>query len=421
LQAQPSLKTAYGQAKAAPKCVLVALDLGKAGFADSVEEMRLLAESAGAELVAQNISRRSRIEAATFIGSGKAAEIAATIVEFGAELVLFAHALSPAQQRNLERIFNVRIVDRTALILDIFALRAQSHEGKMQVELAQLQHLSTRLVKMWSHLERQRGGIGMRGPGESQLEMDKRIIGDKIRALKERLEKLRKQRLTQRRGRGRSGVFTVSVVGYTNAGKSTLFNALTKADAYVADQLFATLDTTSRKLFVNGKNIVLTDTVGFIRELPTTLIAAFRATLEEALNADLLIHVIDCASPERDAHIAQVNAVLADIGVDTIPQCWVMNKIDLLNLPARLELDSLIQPDLQAGMPSDTVSVISLSAKTGAGMDLLRSYLSDAAQAAAFERSPREVEAADYADVDNVDTDTDTDIDINDAVSDSEN
>jgi GTPase len=409
LQNQPSLKTAYGKTKAAPKCILVALDLGKAGFADSVEEMRLLAESAGAELVAQNISRRSRIEAATFIGSGKAAEIAATILEFDADLVLFAHALSPAQQRNLERIFNVRIVDRTALILDIFALRAQSHEGKLQVELAQLQHLSTRLVKMWSHLERQRGGIGMRGPGESQLEMD--IIGDKIRALKEKLDKLRKQRLTQRRGRGRSGVFTVSVVGYTNAGKSTLFNALTKANAYAANQLFATLDTTSRKLFIDGQNMVMTDTVGFIRELPTTLIAAFRATLEEALNADLLIHVIDCASPERDAHIAQVNAVLADIGVDSIPQCWVMNKIDLLGLPERMELDSPIQPDLQSGMMTDTVSVISLSAHTGQGVSLLRDYLSRCARAASF--SPALEHAGEYASYTKSDMDSNIDIDIN--------
>jgi GTPase len=381
LQAAAPIKKAYGQAAAAPKCVLVALDLGKAGFADSVEEMRLLASSAGADLVAQNISRRSRIEAATFIGSGKAAEIAQTVIEFGAELVLFAHALSPAQQRNLERIFNVRVVDRTSLILDIFALRAQSHEGKMQVELAQLQHLSTRLVKMWSHLERQRGGIGMRGPGESQLEMDKRIIGDKIKALKERLDKLRKQRQTQRRGRNRAGVLTVSVVGYTNAGKSTLFNALTKANAYAADQLFATLDTTSRKLYVNGQHLVLTDTVGFIRELPTTLVAAFRATLEEALNADLLLHVIDIASPERDAHIAQVNAVLADIGVDGIPQCWVMNKADLLELPPRFEPHALISPDLMDSMPVDTVPTLTLSAKTGQGIALLRQYLSDTALA----------------------------------------
>jgi GTP-binding protein HflX len=379
--AQNALQNAL---KSQPRCILVALDLGKAGFADSVEEMRLLASSAGANVVAQNISRRSRLEAATFIGSGKAAEIAQTVIDFEADLVLFAHALSPAQQRNLERIFNVRIVDRTALILDIFALRAQSHEGKMQVELAQLQHLSTRLVKMWSHLERQRGGIGMRGPGESQLEMDKRIIGDKIKALKERLEKLRKQRNTQRRGRNRAGVFTVSIVGYTNAGKSTLFNVLTKANSYAADQLFATLDTTSRKLYVDGQNLVMTDTVGFIRELPTTLIAAFRATLEEALNADLLLHVIDIASPERDAHIAQVNAVLADIGVGDIAQAWVLNKCDLVDLPPRFEPAAPVSQDLLDSMLVDTVPTLTVSAKTGHGMDLLRQYLAQAAQAQAL-------------------------------------
>jgi GTP-binding protein HflX len=225
----------------------------------------------------------------------------------------------------------------------------------------------------------------MRGPGESQLEMDKRIIGDKIKALKERLEKLRKQRNTQRRGRNRGGVFTVSVVGYTNAGKSTLFNALTKANSYAADQLFATLETTSRKLYVGdgavGQNIVMTDTVGFIRELPTTLIAAFRATLEEALNADLLLHVIDIASPERDAHIAQVNAVLADIGVGNVPQCWVMNKSDLLDLPPRFEPNATISQDLLDCMPVDTVPTLTLSAKTGQGIDLLRQYLADAALA----------------------------------------
>ncbi len=381
---QKTQNALHNALKLQPRCVLVALDLGKSGFADSVEEMRLLATSAGANVVAQNISRRSRLEAATFIGSGKAAEIAQTVIDFEADLVLFAHALSPAQQRNLERIFNVRIVDRTALILDIFALRAQSHEGKMQVELAQLQHLSTRLVKMWSHLERQRGGIGMRGPGESQLEMDKRIIGDKIKALKERLEKLRKQRNTQRRGRNRAGVFTVSIVGYTNAGKSTLFNVLTKANSYAADQLFATLDTTSRKLYVDGQNLVVTDTVGFIRELPTTLIAAFRATLEEALNADLLLHVIDIASPERDAHIAQVNAVLADIGVGDIAQAWVLNKCDLLDLPPRFEPDAPVSQDLLDSMLVDIVPTITLSAKTGQGIDLLRRYLAGSAQAQAL-------------------------------------
>jgi GTPase len=412
LHTQISLKSTQSR----QTCILVALDLGQTGFTDSIEEMRLLADSAGAEVVAHNISRRSKIEAATFIGSGKAAEIALTIQTLSIELVLFAHALTPAQQRNLERIFKVRVVDRTALILDIFALRAQSHEGKLQVELAQLQHLSTRLVRMWSHLERQRGGIGMRGPGESQLEMDKRIIGDKIRALKERLDKLRKQRLTQRRNRGRSGVFTVSIVGYTNAGKSTLFNALTKANTYTANQLFATLDTTSRKLFIDHQHMVMTDTVGFIRELPTTLIAAFRATLEEALNADLLIHVIDCVSSERDAHIRQVNAVLEEIGVSNIPQCWVMNKIDLLSLPTTVEHSLFIQSDLQVNIATDAVPVFGVSAKTGVGMDTLRGYLSAAAKAASS-YSTQEQTAGEYVcyannRIDGFDTDTDTKVGV---------
>ena len=378
----------FGNARIANRCVLVGVDFGKPGFTDNIEEMRLLSSSAGADVVAQNLCRRAKIDAASFIGSGKALEIASLIEQYEADLVLFAHALSPAQQRNLENIFKVRVVDRVALILDIFALRAQSHEGKLQVELAQLQHLSTRLVRMWSHLERQRGGIGMRGPGESQLEMDKRIIGDKIRALKERLEKLRKQRKTQRRGRARAGVLTVSVVGYTNAGKSTLFNQLTKANTFAADQLFATLDTTSRQLYVesnahneagSGYNIVLTDTVGFIRELPTTLVAAFRATLEEALNADLLLHVIDMASPERDAHIAQVNQVLANIGVQHIPQVWVLNKADLLGLPAKMDSDAVVDEPLRDGMDTDTVTTITLSAKTGDGIGLLRQTLANIA------------------------------------------
>lgn len=374
-------KTSFKTMPLTQSCILVALDLGQLNFTDSIEEMRLLAVSAGANLIMHNISRRNKIEAATFIGSGKAIEIAALIQTFSIELVLFAHSLSPAQQRNLERIFKIRVVDRTALILDIFALRAKSHEGKLQVELAQLQHLSTRLIKMWSHLERQRGGIGMRGPGESQLEMDKRMIADKIRNLKDKLDILRKQRATQRRNRHRSGVFTVSVVGYTNAGKSTLFNRLTKADTYVADQLFATLDTTSRQLYINHQSMVMTDTVGFIRELPTTLIAAFRATLEEALHADLLIHVIDSASLEREAHIHQVNAVLADIGVNHIPQCWVMNKIDLLNLPTPIDYTALIRSNTLLDIDTSSIAIFGVSAKTGTGIEALRNYLSSFAKA----------------------------------------
>jgi GTP-binding protein HflX len=238
--------------------------------------------------------------------------------------------LSPAQQRNLERALQCRVLDRTALILDIFAQRAQSHEGKIQVELAQLQHLATRLVRGWTHLERQKGGIGLRGPGETQLETDRRLIGHRVTMLKEKLKRLKKQREVQRRARSRGGVFSASLVGYTNAGKSTLFNALTKADAYAADQLFATLDTTSRKIFIAGAgNIVVSDTVGFIRDLPHALVAAFRATLEETVHADLLIHVVDSSSPSRTTQINEVNAVLAEIGAQEVPQVLVWNKIDL--------------------------------------------------------------------------------------------
>lgn len=297
------------------QALIIGVDLGLPDYLAQREEFDMLAKGAGAVVAGQLTARRDRPDAAYFIGSGKADEIALMVEETEADIVLFDQPLSPAQQRNLERKFNVRVVDRVALILDIFALRAKSHEGKLQVELAQLQHLATRLTRMWSHLERQRGGIGMRGPGESQLEMDRRMIGDKVKVLKERLSRLQRQRVTQRRARARGASISISLVGYTNAGKSTLFNALTHADAYAADQLFATLDTTTRKLWVEGTGqVTISDTVGFIRDLPHTLIAAFRATLEEAIHADVLFHVVDASSDQRDEQIHQVQRVLLDIG-----------------------------------------------------------------------------------------------------------
>ena len=280
--------------------------------------------------------------------------------------------MSPAQQRNLERKLQINVVDRTALILDIFAQRAKSHEGKVQVELAQLSHLATRLVRGWTHLERQKGGIGLRGPGETQLETDRRLIGDRVRALRAKLDKLGRQRATQRRARSRSGALSVSLVGYTNAGKSTLFNALTHADAYAADQLFATLDTTSRRLYLEGAGqIVLSDTVGFIRELPHSLIEAFKATLEETVRADLLLHVVDVASLQRNEQIAQVNAVLAEIGAAEIPQIMVFNKIDAIGLEPSVERDA-----------RDNIRRVSVSARLGLGLPELRSALADVASAA---------------------------------------
>ncbi|HEX8785612.1 MAG TPA: GTPase HflX, partial [Telluria sp.] len=289
------------------------------------------------------------------------------------EIVIFNHALSPAQQRNLERRLNVRVVDRTSLILDIFAQRAQSHEGKLQVELAQLQHLATRLIRGWTHLERQKGGIGLRGPGETQLETDRRLIGERVKMLRTRLSKLRKQHETQRRSRGRNQTFSVSLVGYTNAGKSTLFNTLTKAGVYVANQLFATLDTTSRRLYLGQDvgNVVVSDTVGFVRELPHQLVAAFRATLEETIHADLLLHVVDGSSPVRMEQIEQVNEVLREIGADHIPQILVWNKIDAAGLEPGVERDEY-----------DKISRVFISAHSGAGLDLLRDAIVEAARSA---------------------------------------
>jgi GTP-binding protein HflX len=344
------------------RAVLVGIDFGKGDFAASLEELALLARSAGAEPVTSIIGKRSSPDAALFVGSGKADEIAHAVVVDKLDIVIFNHALSPAQQRNLERHVNVRVVDRTSLILDIFAQRAQSHEGKVQVELAQLQHLATRLIRGWTHLERQKGGIGLRGPGETQLETDRRLLGDRVKALRAQLEKLHRQRETQRRARGRNNTFSVSLVGYTNAGKSTLFNALTKSRVYVADQLFATLDTTSRRIYLaEVGNVVLSDTVGFIRELPHQLVAAFRATLEETIHADLLLHVVDAASPSRMEQVEQVNLVLKEIGADRIPQILVWNKIDAAGLAPTLERDEY-----------DKIRRVFVSARTGIGLDLLR-------------------------------------------------
>jgi GTP-binding protein HflX len=352
------------------RAVLVGVDFGRGDFLASLEELGLLSKTAGAEPVAAVTGRRASPDAALFVGSGKADEIADTMADIGAELVIFNHPLSPAQQRNLERHLKARVIDRTSLILDIFAQRAQSHEGKVQVELAQLQHLATRLVRGWTHLERQKGGIGLRGPGETQLETDRRLIGARVKMLRSKLEKLQRQRLTQRRARERSHTFSVSLVGYTNAGKSTLFNHMTKAGVYAADQLFATLDTTSRRMHLGeAGNVVLSDTVGFIRELPTQLVAAFRATLEETIHADILLHVVDAASPVRDEQIAQVNAVLAEIGADHIPQILVWNKIDLGGHAPGVEYDEY-----------DKIRRVFVSAITGEGIDLLRSAIAISAQ-----------------------------------------
>lgn len=354
------------------KVLIIHVDLGKPDYQAHADEFLMLAKGAGAEVVATVVAKRPRPDAATFIGSGKLQEAILIADEADADIILFDQPLSPGQQRNLEKGFERRVVDRVALILDIFALRAKSHEGKLQVELAQLQHLSTRLTRMWTHLERQRGGIGMRGPGEAQLEMDRRIIGDKVRLLRERLARLERQRTTQRRSRSRGTTMSVSLVGYTNAGKSTLFNALTRAGAYAADQLFATLDTTTRRVWIEGAGqIVISDTVGFIRDLPPTLIAAFRATLEETVQADLLLHVVDAASPQRDEQIAEVDKVLADIGADEVPRILVYNKIDDAGYEPRVERNE-----------HGTIARVFVSALKRAGLDGLREAIIESGQIA---------------------------------------
>jgi len=357
----------FERPRAGERAVLVHLGLDSPVRSEDVEEFRQLAHSAGALPVATITGRRLRPDPRYFVGSGKAAEIGAAARAENADLILVDHALSPSQERNLEQLTGRRVLDRNSLILDIFAQRARSFEGKLEVELAQLRHLATRLVRGWTHLERQKGGIGLRGPGETQLETDRRLLAQRVRTLSRRLEKLRQQRETGRAMRAGIPVPAVALVGYTNAGKSTLFRALTGADAYVADQLFATLDPTVRRLRLpGGASIVVSDTVGFIRELPHELVAAFQSTLQEARTAHLLLHVIDAADPRRDERIEQVNRVLGEVGAGALPQLAVYNKIDRLGIPPRIERDA-----------HRVVSQVWISAAHGQGLDLLAQALGE--------------------------------------------
>ncbi len=353
------------------------MDFGLPNFDVKLEELGLLALTAGLTPVARVTCKRKAPDAALFLGSGKADEIKLLAQQTGATEVLFDQALSPAQQRNLERHLELPVNDRTLLILEIFAQRARSHEGKLQVELARLQYLSTRLVRRWSHLERQRGGIGTRGgPGETQIELDRRMIGENIKRTKERLHKVKRQRHTQRRQRERRDAFNISLVGYTNAGKTSLFNSLVNARAYVADQLFATLDTTTRQLYLGeaGRSASLSDTVGFIRNLPHGLIDAFEATLQEAVDADVLLHVVDASNPNHPEQMREVTRVLAEIGAADVPQVLVFNKLDAIEndyMPHNLQ-DTM---DLE-GVQMDRFFV---SARTGAGLTGLRRHLASLA------------------------------------------
>jgi GTP-binding protein HflX len=350
------------------RAVLVHLDGQDSASREDPQEFQELAISAGADTVAFLSVPSSRLTAKYLIGSGKVEELRDQVKTLGADLVIFNHVLTPSQERNLERVFECRVLDRTGLILDIFAQRARTHEGKLQVELAQLDHLSTRLVRGWTHLERQKGGIGLRGPGETQLETDRRLLRVRIRQIKQKLEKVRSQREQARRGRKRADIPSVSLVGYTNAGKSTLFNALTESDVYAADQLFATLDPTLRRLELDDLGpVVLADTVGFIRHLPHKLVEAFRATLEESSNSDLLLHVIDAHEPERDQQIEQVMAVLSEIGAHELPMLEVYNKLDLLE-----GVEPQIQRDAD-GKPQR----VWLSARDGRGLPLLKQAIAE--------------------------------------------
>lgn len=370
---------------------MVGVDFGDSDFDGSLDELALLTETAGMVAVGRVTCKRRAPDAALFIGSGKADEIKLLAAQLGASEVLFDQSLSPGQQRNLERHLGMPVNDRTFLILEIFAQRARSHEGKLQVELARLQYLSTRLVRRWSHLERQSGGIGMRGgPGEAQIELDRRMIGETIKRTKERLNKVKRQRQTQRRQRERRHAFNISLIGYTNAGKSTLFNALVKARAYAADQLFATLDTTTRHLYLgdSARSVSISDTVGFIRDLPHSLIDAFQATLQEAIDADLLLHVVDAANPAFAEQIAQVQQVLKEIGADGVPQLLIFNKIDALppehqpiHMEDTFEIDSVQVPRLFA------------SAKASIGLAALREKLAGIAVGAAASAASPDAES----------------------------
>ena len=348
--------------------VLVSIDFGDADYEESLEELKQLATGAGIRIRGVLESKRDKPDAKYYLGSGKAEELADMVKATESRVVIFNHDLSPSQQRNLERLLECRVADRTGLILDIFAQRAKSHEGKLQVELAQLEHLSTRLVRGWTHLERQKGGIGMRGgPGETQLELDRRMLRIRVKQLREKLEKLKQQRGMQRRSRKRSQVMSVSLVGYTNAGKSTLFNRMTQSKVYAANQLFATLDTTSRKLYIPDTGpIILSDTVGFIKHLPHALVEAFGATLEEAVQADLLLHIVDVASSNRDEQIAQVNKVLTEIGAQDVPQILVLNQIDRIGMEAGLERDEY-----------GRICKVRISAKNGDGLEFLQQALKE--------------------------------------------
>lgn len=357
------MKDLFERPSGGDAAILVSVDFGETDYEESLDELRQLSTSAGLSIRGTIEGKRSTPDAKHFIGSGKADELAQMMQASESKIAVFNHDLTPSQQRNLERLLQARVVDRTGLILDIFSQRAQSHEGKLQVELAQLEHLSTRLVRGWTHLERQKGGIGVRGgPGETQLELDRRMLRVRVKQLREKLVKLKAQRGMQRRARKRSNVMTVSLVGYTNAGKSTIFNRLTKANIYAADQLFATLDTTTHKIYIPDCGpVVISDTVGFIKHLPHALVEAFGATLEEAAQADLLLHIVDTASTNRDEQIAQVNKVLAEIGATDVPQIVVHNQIDRVGLEPSLSRDEY-----------GRITAIHASAKTGEGLDLVR-------------------------------------------------